>query len=458
MQRHTTPAQEVISGAACLHVMASALRSVQCLCWAALLLFVASDAASFDDWEVVRLEKAAAERGAICLDGTAPAYYFRPSQGSDQWLLHLEGGGWCATVDECFWMSTGVTGSNRTFLADKEQHLDTFQGGAHGLLSSDPSVNPDFHNFNKVFVRSCDGSSFSADVEAPGIASNGVPVYFRGFRILKAIISSILSQGLWATGKELLVSGCSSGGHAVWLHLDHIRDMVPQSIKVSGIPASGVFLNIPHYNDTKASESWRWQAAFYMMGMESTLNKDCLNNIASYGDKWRCFLAENQIPYIRSPYFALNSMFDKWNLQAVLKVQVPCVWGLDMGRYMTMCSPDEIQGINNMRHSMMGALSQTAASVNPKASYFAYNCVEHCGQLQHDHQWSRMRINGKSLRSALGEWYKKGTVVHLAGTFSPNVNIQCRLGPHDSVFAKQIEEAMNNIVPPESDFKQRILL
>lgn len=434
-------------------------RRASCILWAALLLVASSNlVVNPDEWQTVILEAAARELGATCLDGTASAYYFRPAAGSNQWIVHLEGGGWCATVDECYWMSTGVTGSNRTFLADKAQHLETFQGGAHGFLSSDPEVNPYFHNFNKIIVRSCDGSSWSSDVEAPQVAGNGIPVFFRGFRILKATIDNVLLQ-MGSEGSELVISGCSSGGHAVWMHLDHIRSWVPPRIRVVGIPASGIFLNMPVYNKTHESPHEavkRFQDCFTIMGMASTLNKDCLNNFQEPDEKWKCYMAEYQIPYIKTPYFAVNSMFDKWNMQQILAVQVPCIWGLDMGRYLTMCKPQEIAAINKLRRGMVAALKQQPASAS--ASYFAYNCAEHCGQLQHDHQWSRIRIDGMSLRSALANWYFNGTAAGLVGTFAPNVNIQCRLGPHDSVFAKQVEYTMNLLVPRDSNFKQRLLL
>ena len=46
----------------------------------------------------VLLTDAAASDGAVCLDGSPAAYYWRAGSGSgkNSWVLFLEGGGWCA--------------------------------------------------------------------------------------------------------------------------------------------------------------------------------------------------------------------------------------------------------------------------------------------------------------------------------------------------------------------------
>eukprot|EP01048_Picozoa_sp_COSAG05_P027607 COSAG05_NODE_8136_length_733_cov_1.082019_1_plen_164_part_01 len=54
-----------------------------------------------DGLKRVLLTEAAQHHGAVCLDGSAPAYYWRPGSGSGakSWVLFLEGGGWCSGVD-----------------------------------------------------------------------------------------------------------------------------------------------------------------------------------------------------------------------------------------------------------------------------------------------------------------------------------------------------------------------
>ena len=106
--------------------------------------------------------------GAMCLDGTVPAYYHRKGQrptcfgtvikimlgygsGAKKWIMHLEGGGWCVTKEECYKRS-------KTNLGSTKGHPETRTFG--GLLSANETVNPDFYNWNMVYVIYCDGASF----------------------------------------------------------------------------------------------------------------------------------------------------------------------------------------------------------------------------------------------------------------------------------------------------------
>ena len=94
---------------------------------------------------------------AVCLDGSAPGYYMRSGQaeGKGKWMVHLMGGGWCnGGMNSCFQRSFTRLGSTK----DYPESLDF-----DGFLSDDPEVNPDFHNWNMIYVIYCDGGSFAGD-------------------------------------------------------------------------------------------------------------------------------------------------------------------------------------------------------------------------------------------------------------------------------------------------------
>ncbi|KAJ1695451.1 hypothetical protein LUZ63_012149 [Rhynchospora breviuscula] len=104
------------------------------------------------------LVKNATEIGAVCLDGSPPGYHFLKGydSGTDNWLIYLEGGGWCHDVASCNARKyTNLGSSNRM-----ERQVPFT-----GILSNLPSNNPDFFNWNIVVIRYCDGASFSGDVE-----------------------------------------------------------------------------------------------------------------------------------------------------------------------------------------------------------------------------------------------------------------------------------------------------
>ncbi|URD99314.1 pectinacetylesterase domain containing protein [Musa troglodytarum] len=56
----------------------------------------------------------AVAKGAVCLDGSPPAYHFSPGSGSgaNNWLVHMEGGGWCRNVEECLERKNNFRGSS----------------------------------------------------------------------------------------------------------------------------------------------------------------------------------------------------------------------------------------------------------------------------------------------------------------------------------------------------------
>jgi hypothetical protein len=111
-----------------------------------LILIVAAlfIAVSADPLKQVMLNGAVSS-GAVCLDGSAPGYYIRQGKNADadKYIVHLEGGGWCTSVADCYSRSQSVLGSSSQWPASY-----TFDG----ILSDDPSVNPAFVDWNVIFV------------------------------------------------------------------------------------------------------------------------------------------------------------------------------------------------------------------------------------------------------------------------------------------------------------------
>lgn len=106
----------------------------------------------------------------------------------------------------------------------------------HGILSSNSSENPDFHDWNLAFVGYCDGSSFSGNRDLP---LHGL--HYRGRANLDAVLDRLLlprrsPHMSLADATEVLISGGSAGGLAVYLHADHIAARLPSSASVSKSP------------------------------------------------------------------------------------------------------------------------------------------------------------------------------------------------------------------------------
>lgn len=94
--------------------------------------------------KLVMLNNAVAD-GAVCLDGTAPGYYIRYGAGqhATDFIVYLEGGGWCTSASDCASRATTALGSSKQWPASLT--LD-------GFLSDDLTVNPAFASFTMVFV------------------------------------------------------------------------------------------------------------------------------------------------------------------------------------------------------------------------------------------------------------------------------------------------------------------
>ena len=118
------------------------------------------------------LAKATADKfGAKCLQGTPPSYELRLNASSDKWVLFLEGGGWCygltpnATVVACAHRAMAQAQAETARVSEAEAGRPTADYG--GVMSSDPSVNPDFHGWNAAFIHYCDGASFGSNSAEP---------------------------------------------------------------------------------------------------------------------------------------------------------------------------------------------------------------------------------------------------------------------------------------------------
>jgi len=179
---------------------------------------------------------------AKCLDGTPPVYYHIPGwgDGADKWFIHQQGGGWCYSIEDCVGRSKGSLGST-----SKDPKTRTLGGG---YFAYDNTTNPLMWNWNKIEIRYCDGASVSGDRVDQEPSSK---LWFRGRAILDAEIKSILNDRGMNNATDVIVSGCSAGGLATFLHCDYwaaaigkaTTAMTGTGAQVACVPDSGFFLD-----------------------------------------------------------------------------------------------------------------------------------------------------------------------------------------------------------------------
>ena len=139
---------------------------------------------------------------AKCLDGSPGAFYIKKSDSNTNksWVIFLEGGGWCWDLDDCFSRAsyTDLGSSVNYTEAMTEYNLWMFSEVDESAASKDnvdfmnrgmnPETHMDMSTFNKVYVKYCDGNSFSGRKSDPTSYKKddgtNMDLYFRGKDIL----------------------------------------------------------------------------------------------------------------------------------------------------------------------------------------------------------------------------------------------------------------------------------
>ena len=90
--------------------------------------------------------------GGLCLDGTPSGFWIRNGSGADarNYIIHLQGGGWCTSLSDCLARSKSTLGSSSQW--PSQPQYASADGGEHGMISPDPSVNSLFANWTIVFA------------------------------------------------------------------------------------------------------------------------------------------------------------------------------------------------------------------------------------------------------------------------------------------------------------------
>ena len=163
---------------------------------------------------------------AVCLDGSPATYYLSKGSNATKFLFHLQGGGWCQTITECLTRSKTALGTSIHYPAFMDLrtvdqppapagHVQT----GHDAFDRDEAVNPLFHDWTFVYMPYCDGNSFAGDNVSDGIH----PLHFRGKRIREEVLASLRDTAGLEGATDVVVTGCSAGGAATFLHTQLIN-------------------------------------------------------------------------------------------------------------------------------------------------------------------------------------------------------------------------------------------
>eukprot|EP00929_Paragymnodinium_shiwhaense_P009220 TRINITY_DN113303_c0_g1_i1.p1 TRINITY_DN113303_c0_g1~~TRINITY_DN113303_c0_g1_i1.p1 ORF type:complete len:464 (-),score=47.79 TRINITY_DN113303_c0_g1_i1:219-1436(-) len=350
--------------------------------------------------------------GAVCLDGSDAGFYFAPARdvaNANNWQIFFRGGGWCYSKEDCLARSETIVGSSKDWSATSVHG---------GLLSSDCSLNPDFCNFNRVELRYCDGNSFSGNREEP-VEVHGKQLYFRGRRILDAVLDTLFTMGL-KEATNVMLTGVSAGGLATFLHTDYVHARLlasaPRLEKFRSVPMSGFFL-LHNTVEGKAVYADQMKAIFELANSTAGVDSKCLA-AKEESSRWMCNFAEHVYEHIEAPVFLLNSALDQFQSTCIYTSDFPdnyphtsvncnCSAADSRGPCSVnteACSAKQIESMNQYMVDFDDVMQNAGKTYRKQGNgAFIHSCHTHGEALQAG--WNAIEVNGVSMQQAVSLWW-----------------------------------------------------
>jgi hypothetical protein len=433
--------------------------------------------------------------GALTPRGEAPTIELNTT-GSKGWVIHMSGGGWGFRKNTTATTAAGGAGAWVRDGADGVSLLGAGQLGAQpkysgcymfcdGVLSADAAQNPLFHDFNKVFIPINDGTSFTGNLERPIPASvppkypNKWPIYLRGGRIVSAVVSFLMKAHGMSAATDVIITGGSSGGMAVYLNCDRIADQihaVNSKIRVTCLADAGMFLDHPGLSGTPTL-SPEFIQSFYAWNSSSMTDEDCIAHYTPLGTPWKCIFSQYVLPFVKTPLFiaqvtrvtplvaprktsprserlcpshccfdelcvtltymlgcslcpvCAQNLYDSYQLGHILHIGECSTYGKDL----SACPNSTVDAVQAYGATMRGIIKSGLAAPGLNRGAFAPSCIAHCQTVANEHpaalwNWpSRSGIDqGSNVATpelAFNAWYTKG-----AGAAGAKVIEACDFG------------------------------
>ena len=229
---------------------------------------------------------------AICLDGSPAAYYFEDgNEKTLKWFIFFEGGGWCHNLETCFERASSHLGSSKQYPTELslESTMNYFS------KNNSKSI---FYGWNIVFVKYCDGGSFTGD---NATVYNGTKLHFKGKYIVLSLIEEMKKIGC-LNATDIVIGGLSAGGLSAVTHVDRFAASFPNAL-VTGLPDAAFFLPV---DKSSCNYLHQMKNIYEMMNASDGIHPRCRQS----GINYKCMFAFNILPYVISPLFILQSRYD----------------------------------------------------------------------------------------------------------------------------------------------------
>ncbi|EFH60993.1 pectinacetylesterase family protein [Arabidopsis lyrata subsp. lyrata] len=293
-------------------------------------------------------------------------------------ITFIRGGGGCRTIESCSSRAMTRLGSSNFF-----EHEVPFQG----VLSSDPSQNPDFFNWNRIMIRYCDGACFSGHPEAE-------------FKLIwETIMDELLSMGM-SHAKHAILTGCSAGGLATLIHCDYFRDHLPNDATVKCVSDGGYILNLPDVLGNPTMGSF-FHDVVTLQRVDRSLDQNCVAKM----EPSKCLFPQESLKNIRTPVFLVNTAYDYWQIQNGLVPDSPNLderWAI-CRLNIQECDAAQMKVLHGFRSSLIDAIGEFHE--NKEGGMFINSCNSHCQIRESWHSPTSTRIENKTIAESVGDWY-----------------------------------------------------
>ena len=389
---------------------------------AALATVAAADVTHLTPPPQFELNTLTAYPTALCLDGSPGAYYSYHQENVDKWLIYIEGGAWCFTAESCAERAQTPLGSSKSYL----ESFPRDQGHGHnpvllgGITSGNCTLNPTFCQHNVVFIKYCDGASFTGSKTGGSSSSSSInDLHYRGFDILTAILTDLKTKHNINTASEVLLTGGSAGAMAVFLHADYIHESLnlqPES-KFGAVPLSGFFLDRVNVYDEPVYHE-QVMGMFTLANSSAGMPRRCVAERSH--DPSSCIFSEHAYDSMESSIFVVDSTLDAY--------QIPCILGRN-GTGKTWanstcgtardyenctkiwkdrplrahCSKEQMYTLIEYQGSFMRKISTKRAFSKLNNGAFLYQCFTHvAGNYP---SFNVFQLDGVSMQQAITKWW-----------------------------------------------------
>lgn len=307
---------------------------------------------------------------AVCNDGSTPILYYRrgSGDGARKWVFWFKGGGNCADAQSCAGREHGLISSVG---APPSKESD-------GILSHQPTQNPDFYNWNHVLMHYCTSDDWTG---ARQDRNNAMGWYFRGHYVTNAIVDAMMDDNLIGQptlreATHVLLTGSSAGAHGLLNNADRLAKLLAWAdVRAVSDAGLGTVVNpslVAAFEQGKRTQWEVWKPVLdeSCLAANPTTPTHCLDTHLLINDK-----------HITTPLFMRQDFLDPVALEH-----------------------NQLDFRNPAHRSLIEAFATTTANIL-QAQSGAFGTAKRQHVMLETEDLNAYRVNGMTFAQVLGNWY-----------------------------------------------------